>query len=89
MQKIKDRKQPEVSRSSKKRFSISREIANRKMSNSNLFSSEESKIRMLGSKHSVSSIKSKQKVNISMNKDLSSGSSSFSSDSESEKGSID
>lgn len=55
------------------------------MSNSNLFSSEESKIRMIGSRHSVSSIKSKQKVNISMNKDLSPGSSSFSSDSESNK----
>ncbi|CAK63943.1 unnamed protein product (macronuclear) [Paramecium tetraurelia] len=89
MQKISDRKQNEVARSSKKRFSISREIANRKMSNSNLFSSEESKIRMIGSRHSVSSIKSKQKVNISMNKDLSSGSSSFSSDSESNKEKLD
>lgn len=59
MQKMNEIKQPEVARSNKKRFSISREIANRKMSNSNLFSSEESKIRMLGSRHSVSSIKSK------------------------------
>ncbi|CAD8104211.1 unnamed protein product [Paramecium primaurelia] len=89
MQKINDRKQVEVARSSKKRFSISREIANRKMSNSNLFSSEESKLRMLGSRHSVSSIKSKQKVNVSMNKDLSPGSSSFSSDSESNKEPLD
>ncbi|CAD8121632.1 unnamed protein product [Paramecium sonneborni] len=89
MHKINDRKQPEIARSSKKRFSISREIANRRMSNSNLFSSEESKIRMIGSKHSVSSIKSKKKVNISMNKDISPGSSSFSSDSESNKESID
>lgn len=53
------------------------------MSNSNLFS-DDSKIRMLGSKHSVSSIKSKKNVNISRNKDLLGESSDFSSDSESE-----
>lgn len=39
---------------------------------------------MLGSRHSVSSIKSKNNVNISRNKDLLGESSYFSSDSESE-----
>ncbi|CAD8111921.1 unnamed protein product [Paramecium sonneborni] len=84
MQKIIDRKMPETIRTSKKRFSISKEIANRKVSITNFFQ-DDGKNRMLGSKHSVSSIKSKKKVNISMNKGLSQSSSSFSSDSESEK----
>lgn len=61
-----EKKGPENLRSSKKRFSITREIASRKMSNSNIFS-EDSKIRMIGSRHSVSSIKSKNKLNISKN----------------------
>ncbi|CAD8122391.1 unnamed protein product [Paramecium sonneborni] len=73
MQKIIDRKTPEIVRTSKKRFTISKEIANRKADGKN---------RMLGSKHSVSSIKSKKKVNVSINNDLQQSSSSFLSDSE-------
>ena len=64
MQNINDRKTPEHGRTSKKHFTISKEIANRKKSARNLYS-DESKNRMLGSKHSVSSIKSKKKANVS------------------------
>lgn len=55
MQKIKDRKTPEKVRTTKKHFSISKEMANRKVNIQNIHS-EDGKNRMYGSRHSVSSI---------------------------------
>ncbi|CAD8110743.1 unnamed protein product [Paramecium primaurelia] len=87
MQKIKDRKTPEKVRTTKKHFSISKEMANRKVNIQNIHS-EDGKNRMYGSRHSVSSIQSKQKMNVSMNKGLSHSSSSLLNDSESDKRSL-